>query len=192
MRGAEQLERIATLYQCEQWDEYVIAVHGIKSVMLSIGAVKVSELARAQEMAGKSGDFAYIKAHYGELADEYARVLANIQKSMGIDAVPEQKDREREEDVLDMSELHALDAVQIEEYTRRLEDLVYDMDSETMLAVIGELEQCSYCGKSLAKPLAKVRRKIEMADYMSALDTFEQICVSIEAWGKGKENAQMA
>ena len=84
------------------------------------------------------------------------------------------------------------DAAQIEEYARRLEDLVYDMDSETMLAVIGELEQCSYCGKPLVKPLAKVRRKIEMADYMSALDTFEQICASIEAWGKGKENAQKA
>lgn len=192
VRGAEQLERIATLYQCEKWDEYVIAVHGIKSVMLSIGAVKVSELARAQEMAGKSGDFAYIKAHYDELADEYAHVLANIQKSMGIDAVPGEKDREREEEVLDMSALRALDAAQIEEYARRLEDLVYDMDSETMLAVIGELEQCSYCGKPLVKPLAKVRRKIEMADYMSALDTFEQICASIEAWGKGKENAQKA
>lgn len=186
VRGTEHLEKLLELYQNEQWDEYVIAVHGIKSAMFSIGAIRVSELAKAQEMAGKAGDLSYIKAHHEELADEYKRIFTNIQRSMGVGAVSEESGRmQQEENAVETTNLRELDAVKLEEFTRHLEEAVFGLDAETMLEIVDELEQYSYCGKSLKKTLQMVRRKIEMADYMSALDTFEQMCVRIEAGGKG-------
>lgn len=178
LRGDSHLEQIVDLYQKEQWNEYVIAVHGIKSAMLSIGALEVSELAKAQEMAGKADDFAYIKEHHGELVDAYEHVLRSIQRSMGGAA---DKDEEPKQAV----ELRELDEPQLLEVTRRLEEVVYDLDGESMMEIMNELEQCSYCGKPLSKPLETVRRKIEMADYMSALDTFQQMCVRMQVGKKG-------
>lgn len=186
VRGAEHLEKLLELYENGQWDEYVIAVHGIKSAMFSIGASRVSELAKAQEMAGKAGDLSYIKAHHAELAEEYKRIFASIQRSMGVGAVSEESGKTQpEENAADTTELRELDAVQLEEFTRHLEDAVFGLDAGKMLEIVAELEQYSYCGKPLKKTLEMVRRKIEMADYMSALDTFEQMCVRIEAGKKG-------
>ena len=42
-------------YQEENWEQYRISVHALKSTSLSIGAVKVSEMAKELEMAAREG-----------------------------------------------------------------------------------------------------------------------------------------
>lgn len=181
-RGAEHLEKLWELYQNGQWDEYVIAVHGIKSAMRSIGAIRVSELAKEQEMAGKAGNISYVKEHHAELAEAYERVFTNIRRSMGADTGSEENTQmRREEKAEETTELRELDEAKRDAFTKALEEAVFGLDAEAMLKIVEELEGYSYCGKPLKKLLEPVRRKIGMADYMSALDAFEQMCARIEA-----------
>lgn len=185
-RGAEHLEKLLELYQNGQWDEYVIAVHGIKSAMRSIGAIRVSELAKEQEMAGKAGNISYVKEHHAELAEAYERVFTNIRRCMGADTGSEvNTETQQEEKAEETTELQELDEAKREAFTKALEEAVFGLDAEAMLEIVEELEGYSYYGKSLRKPLEPVRRKIGMADYMSALDAFEQMCARIEAGRRG-------
>jgi len=39
-----------------------------------------------------------------------------------------------------------------------------------MLAIIAKMEQCSYLGMPMQKVIETAKRKVEMSDYMSALD----------------------
>ncbi|MBQ2705855.1 MAG: response regulator, partial [Agathobacter sp.] len=60
--GQEILMQVEELFAKEDWKNYTIVVHGIKSSMMSIGAVTLSEMAKGLEFAGKRDDIAYIKA----------------------------------------------------------------------------------------------------------------------------------
>ena len=58
--GEKNEELLEELYQKQDWVNYTIAVHGLKSAMHSIGALKISEIAKFLEMAGKNQDIDYI------------------------------------------------------------------------------------------------------------------------------------
>jgi len=62
--GQDILRQIEELFKKEDWKNYIIAVHGIKSSMMSIGAVTLSEMAKGLEFAGKREDIAYVKAEH--------------------------------------------------------------------------------------------------------------------------------
>ena len=51
--GEKNEEMLEELYRKQDWKNYTIAVHGLKSALRSIGAVEVSEIARLLEKAGK-------------------------------------------------------------------------------------------------------------------------------------------
>ena len=57
---------------------YRVEVHGLKSASANIGAMELSELARAQENAADRGDTAFIARHFPELLEQYETLLTNI------------------------------------------------------------------------------------------------------------------
>ena len=57
---------------------YRVEVHGLKSASANIGAMELSELARAQENAADRGDTAFIAQHFPELLEHYETLLTNI------------------------------------------------------------------------------------------------------------------
>ncbi len=57
--------------ETEDWKNYVIAVHSLKSTSLSIGGKTVSELAAKLEKAGKDGDISYILENHEEAMELY-------------------------------------------------------------------------------------------------------------------------
>lgn len=61
---------------------YVIEVHALKNNARSIGAPAVSELAKTLEMAGRSGDAAFIAEHHPQLAAECTRLLEQIKAAL--------------------------------------------------------------------------------------------------------------
>ncbi|MBQ9359873.1 MAG: response regulator [Lachnospiraceae bacterium] len=71
----DMLER---LYSDRNWDEYRIAVHTVKSKSLTIGAVSLSENAKAMEAAAKEGDSEYIDANHASLISQYRQVTEYI------------------------------------------------------------------------------------------------------------------
>ena len=77
---ADQRETIAGHYAAEDITNYRIAVHALKSAALTIGAVLLSDHAKALEMAAKANDTAFIRSHHDALMEEYTEVLEGIGK----------------------------------------------------------------------------------------------------------------
>jgi putative two-component system response regulator len=71
-------DAIRKAYGEQDWDNYRILVHALKSTSLSIGAEEVSEQAKALEMAAKEHDIAFIDEHHEETMQNYRELLANI------------------------------------------------------------------------------------------------------------------
>ena len=65
-------------YKNEDWENYRIVVHALKSTSLNIGACGLSEQAKRLEEAAKEEDIIYIKAHTDEVVEEYKELLEKI------------------------------------------------------------------------------------------------------------------
>lgn len=57
---------------------YQVEVHGLKSASANIGAMDVSNMARAQENAAAQGDRSFIARQFPALMEEYEKLLENI------------------------------------------------------------------------------------------------------------------
>ena len=62
----EKTNEIAGYYAAENWNDYTIKVHALKSSARLIGAAAFSEEAQLLENAGKNGDVDYIRTHHEE------------------------------------------------------------------------------------------------------------------------------
>jgi len=71
----QKREKIAQCYEEENWKDYGIELHSLKSTSLSIGGKQISELAYELEKAGKSGDAAFIREHHEEAMALYEQTI---------------------------------------------------------------------------------------------------------------------
>ena len=62
----------------EDWENYRIQVHALKSTSLTIGALQVSDEARRLEMAAKAGKYSYIKECHNLVMGKYRAVMADL------------------------------------------------------------------------------------------------------------------
>ena len=80
-----QSDRTQMMEQCVQqmdWKNYQIQVHSLKSNSLSIGAVELSEHAKAMEMAVKDGHMDYVEQERVNLLNEYKEILQRIKEEL--------------------------------------------------------------------------------------------------------------
>ena len=156
----ENWNEILRLYEEKDWKNYTIAVHAIKSSMLSIGARELSEKAKALELAGKSEDIAFIEANHEDMLQELKQVIANICEAVGKTPIKEESE----------ALLPEISDAEFEQLTTAFEDAMYELDGEEMKKILSQLESYSYCGRNLKENLKQVAHKVEMADYMSAVE----------------------
>ena len=89
-RKGETFEKINTAYETENWADYTTHVHALKSTALSVGGQKLSEAAKALEMAGhgvvegpeneKEKRLAYIREHHEPTMALYDAYCAEAEK----------------------------------------------------------------------------------------------------------------
>ena len=78
----DRCEELAALYASENWPEYRVVVHAIKSTSLTIGAEDLSAKAKALEMAAADGDAAFIKANHDDMVNDYKDILQKISAAL--------------------------------------------------------------------------------------------------------------
>lgn len=78
---SEELEKF---FVAADWKNYRIVVHALKSTSLTIGAKKLSEEAKALEMACSSGDVAFVKCNHGSMMKNYQVVIKKINEALGL------------------------------------------------------------------------------------------------------------
>ena len=64
-------EELRTFYEEQNWEDYTIKVHALKSSSRLVGALELADLAEALEMAGKRKDIDFIRAHHDNLMEQY-------------------------------------------------------------------------------------------------------------------------
>ena len=79
-QATEKLQELETLYDKQNWKDYTIKVHALKSTMRSIGANILSEKAKALEAAGKKEDIGYILENHADMVTEYHRVIKELEE----------------------------------------------------------------------------------------------------------------
>ncbi|MBR5115589.1 MAG: DegV family EDD domain-containing protein [Lachnospiraceae bacterium] len=67
----EKSDEIERLYAGEDWENYTIKVHALKSSARIVGAEDLADAALGLEKAGKEGDLSYIREHHAGVMKDY-------------------------------------------------------------------------------------------------------------------------
>lgn len=78
--GLENMKKIMLAYSNEDWTNYSIYIHSLKSTSLTIGAEKLSSLAKQLEEAANRGDIQFIAYNNDIALDTYKRVLLEVER----------------------------------------------------------------------------------------------------------------
>lgn len=81
----DKLEKLDTYYEAQDWKNYAIIAHAMKSTSLTIGAETLSALAKEHEFAGKEERAEDIDATYFQLLELYQGVLAELKEYLAAD-----------------------------------------------------------------------------------------------------------
>lgn len=159
----ENLALAKESFEKKDWKNYTIAVHGLKSALFSIGANRISAMAKQLEHAGKENRISYIEEHHLELTETYEDFFVRL---MGNEWLFPNEEAKVEEE----AKLPELASLQFDKIIADMEEAVYSFDGDILMGFVEELERYCYNGKVMKDILIPVRRKIEMSDFMPAVD----------------------
>ena len=80
--GPDKATEIESFAAAGDYDNYVIAVHALKSVAANIGAHQLFTMAKVHEFAGKSGNTGFIDSNCDKLVTLYRDVIGNIRETL--------------------------------------------------------------------------------------------------------------
>jgi len=78
--GRRKIRILQELFQKEDMENYRIEVHGLKSASANMGALKISSMAKEQEMAILRGDFRYVEENFTVFLEAYEKQLKSIEE----------------------------------------------------------------------------------------------------------------
>jgi CheY-like chemotaxis protein/HPt (histidine-containing phosphotransfer) domain-containing protein/anti-sigma regulatory factor (Ser/Thr protein kinase) len=162
-------EHINELLNEENWKDYTIAVHAVKSSMKSIGAEKLSTMARDLEKAGKDTNREYIVSHHAAFDSEYERLIKMLKEYFAQNAVTKTEPEAAEPD------LSEIDEAEFDKKLIEIEDAMYAFDGEKMKAVLLELGRYRYHNEALKPHLEPLIRKVEKSDYIAAVEALMRL-----------------
>lgn len=161
----ENSQKIQAFYDSNDWKNYVILVHGLKSSMKSVGIMKLSDMCLELEISGKENRIDYILKNHDVMMAEYARIHDVIGNRLGI----------RQKVNVDLTNIKNLDEDSVAGLLNQFENAVYSFDEEQMLSILNELMDCKYHETVLAPKLYPLVKKVNNCDYMSAYDNLIKI-----------------
>lgn len=164
--GQENKAKLQKCFDKQDWKNYIILVHALKSTMINIGVEKLSRMAKELEEAGKRGDEAFIVKRHDAMMLEYAQILTAMKES---DTIHPDMDQEHASDLEPVAE------AQLDRMALEFEDAAFAFDVEEMNRIAQHLSKCSYHGHSLQEIMETVMHKIEMSDYLSASDVISRL-----------------
>lgn len=119
----------------EDWRNYTVEAHALKSSSRQIGAIELSELAARMEQAGNEKDIDYILSHHAEMLDMYYGLQAALEKYVSL---PEKEDEGPKESYDKKKLLGCLEAMQ---------EAVDNLDMDGMGEVIKRFEEIALDGE---------------------------------------------
>lgn len=164
----DNVDEMEEAYQKEDWKNYTILVHALKSTMRTIGLDAISEMAKGLEFAGKENNIDWIHNRHEETMKAYVRAM-NYMKSLPEFGM-EQKVEENEDVTGDM-----ISEEELLHQLKQFEEAVFSFDESAMNAVLEHLTGCQFKHVVLGEKISGVKGKINKSDYLSALDDLTKI-----------------
>ncbi len=169
--GLQKIREIREKYKEEDWKNYTILVHALKSTSIGIGATELGEMAKELEMAGKEGNVSYIQAHHREVMHEYEEVLLEIggetirnkfeKGPVNIQATSVEAEPVVREEI---------SADQFSFYLKALAELLDTFEKEEVENKINELSAYCYRGRNVEDMLKPVKEQVSQFDFLTAAE----------------------
>ena len=144
---------IEGFYSAEDWNNYTIKVHALKSSAKLIGAMDLSEKAQKLETAGKENDTAYIRSNHEDMMKDYLKfktILAPVfgdteEKSAGKPVADESLMKSVYDGIREAAD--AMDCDTLEEILKELDDYsIPDGDKEKFDTIRQKIAGFDYDG----------------------------------------------
>lgn len=179
--GANRKRQLVTCFEQEDWKNYVINVHALKSNSKGVGANELSEMALNLEMAGKENRIEYILQHHEELLQKHDELLLALESNEFIYPKGSRQEPERTTEEDNPESVLAEDEPVPEETKKQsltevlaaLEEKISGFESEGLEDILSRLAGCRYRDVPLAELAEKIREKANEFDFLGAAELLE-------------------
>ena len=168
----EKETQIREFFEKEDYENYCILVHALKSTAKMIGADSLSENARLMEEAAKGKDAGYIREHHEELLKQYSEVVQCISDVLGLN----------KEDSMQMGPGSGNDLSQ-EGLIQRLTELkeaLHTFEADKIESTLLKMKEDRYRGVAVGELLCDVRRDVDDFEFGTASDKVEALIGKVE------------
>lgn len=182
-QGAGRNSQLEQLYKEENWKDYAIAVHALKSNSKGIGAEALAELALNLEMAGKENRADYILEHHEELIEKHNELLHALADNPFI--YPDgYRDPASEGDEASQSEVkngtadksaaeetpQEADAGSLKKQIALLKEKIDNYESEGLNDILEQLSKYRYHDMDLKEMAHEIKSRTDEFDFLGAFD----------------------
>ena len=168
--GLQKITEIREKYKEEDWKNYTVLVHALKSTSIGIGATELGEMAKELEMASKEGNISYIQAHHREVMHEYEEVLLEIGGEKVRNKFEKGPVKMTEEQETEPVILEEISSDQLKFYINTLIELMDTFEKEEVEKKIKELSTYCYQGTCVKDMLRPISEKVSQFDFLTAAE----------------------
>ena len=162
-------ERIKKEYAAENWNDYKIHVHALKSTSRIVGAIHMAYLAELMEKAAGSGDISYIRQNFEDLLYEHEQLCTDLEHLL---AAPEVRDMIS--GTIEVEQTADSYVAEAEQLLQGIQD--YDVDFESLRTFCN----CYPEGHPLANEREELTHAVEDFDYEAISRMLAQIIAQLK------------
>ena len=157
-------ERIKKEYEAENWNDFKIHVHALKSTSRIVGAVHMAYLAEQMEKAAGNEDVTYITGNFENLLEEHEQLCMDLEHLLAVPAV-----RDMAPIRIEVEQETGSYLAEVERFLQEVAE--YDVDFECLRTFCN----CYPAGMSLKEEREQLTQAVENFDYESIQRSLEQI-----------------
>ena len=167
-QGAGRSSQLKQLFEEQNWKNYAITAHALKSNSRGIGANDLAELAFGMEMAGKENRIEYILEHHAEFMKKHEELLEALADNSFI-----YPDGYHAPELQTEEALQEIRVEQLKEQFMVLREKLDNFENEGVEEILKQLTPYAYQGANLSEMTAKIRQYVEEFDFLEAINVLD-------------------
>ena len=169
----DRFEELEGFYLEEDWDNYAIKIHALKSSARLVGALELGDKAQLLEGAGKAHDAAYIHKNHPAVMKDYVGYREILKKVFPKESVDDSADQlATDSDALDdnKQDKPVIEKEQLHDIYEKIRVAADEVDSDTIDELLKELSKYSLSEED-AGIYSSISRCVANYDYDGIIET---------------------
>lgn len=165
--GKEKVLEIEQMVNREDWENYRIETHALKSAAINIGAENLSAEAKEHEMAAKAGEYDFIKHKYQGLMANYRFVLSEIERVL----------QKKEFGQFEKSEVQEKKLIEAEKFRTKVQSALHQLETFHPKETAEQVQELLNCEVSpdILERLRKIQSLLKRYEDDDAEDAFREL-----------------